>query len=825
MSQNKQKRIKSLLLILIVSSVLGYGFSLLLAIFIPEFKGMSISVNFQETVSSSPFLGFIVLLSQTISFFCINRICVYIEKDPNREHNETIMKAKKAAGVGFIFGILIVATYFIFIQTRFDVIVNQYIYSADSATHTYQEIFDIGGNEAKSLLDTHLIYAAVWVILFGTFFMLGIVFTNFYVGRLISHYGTAKKNREGSKLGKTVQVFGLAWSLQFIFAYFTPLWISLIIHGVLIGLYVSSLLLLYQEDISKLNFKSNYAAIREETDANKKTQQFFHRVVQITMLFSLIFFGVLWFGSTFEYAAGNPWYDGGFYLILGIGIAIFPLFALLNAKKPLWQNILKICVLVISLISLFYFTLAIFSYTDLFNNYIFSILLLGNVQYVSIAPGFLFKPGQYIVLFLLFFTSMISLIGLKKGLLPVTSHNKQSLKDYFRITQISRSGKIFVGILLGCLLFSFVTYNGLGSSVKLTNNKDFTPKISFWEWDAEWDDHDNATLDKLAEYDMNLYGGYGPSNKTRMEWYYERGIKVRPTGDNYAWIDWIKNQKANESWNKCPVDGFIEDIEDGGSLFEFNRSHNVQERTEYERLIDYVHQHNFSQHFTAMHTTINDQRDGDLDMSIFHQIHSFPPHDWDSWNWMIYRTESATSYEEESPYFTYLWVKELQETVSEVYHGQYDEKLSVSIGVTSSDRDLYADEENGLEQLIWDLRICDALEISEVIIFILDSMLEMYADQYGLEVLDIIAEKVNNWDTLDLEYSRSATFMGNIKYLENPMGSVFGNFWVDLFLNNGMLFFGVTWIVFQSLTYGKLIKENLPANLKESMQGDRVSQS
>jgi hypothetical protein len=286
----------------------------------------------------------------------------------------------------------------------------------------------------------------------------------------------------------------------------------------------------------------------------------------------------------------------------------------------------------------------------------------------------------------------------------------------------------------------------------------------------------------------------------------------------------MEDQKVNKSWNKSPVDGFIEDIEDGGSLFEFNKTRNVQERVHYEELIDYVHRHNYSQHFTAMHTTINDQRDGDLDMSIFHEIHSFPPHDWDSWNWMIYRTESATSYEEQSPYFTYVWVRELQETVSEIYHGKYDEKLSVSIGVTSSDRELYANEDNGLDQLIWDLRICDALEISEVIIFILDSMLEMYEEQYGLEVLDIINDKINNWDTLELEYSRSATFMGNIKYLENPMGSVFGNFWMDIFLNNGMLFFAITWIVFQSAIYVRFIKENLPSKIQKSEKNQPIKE-
>lgn len=815
MIKNKQKLTKYLCLTLIISTVLGYLFFLIIVLNIPDFQGMGITDSFYNSITNFSVLLFLILVTQTISFFCINRISLYMEKDPNRKYNETIMKAKKASGVGLIFGILIIATFFLFVQSRFDVIVNQYIYSADSARVTYQEIFNLGEEEAKTLLDTHLIYAAVWVILFGTFFMLGMVFTNFYIGRMIFYYGAHLKRKERGLNSSIFQIFGVFWSLQFLFSYFTPLLISLIIHGVLTGMYCYTFFCLYNENISKISFKSNYENLREKNNANEQKRIYFKRILQVSMFFCLVFFGVLWFGSTFYYGLGNPWYDWGFYFILGIILILIPIFALLNAKKPLWQWILKKCFLIISLISIFYFILAIFSYTDLLNNYIFSIFFLGNIHYINIAPGFLFKSGQYLTLFLLFFTSMISLIGLKKNLFPSSPNTKESLKDYFNLSKLSLPSKLFIGILSICLIFSFISYNGLGATVKLENDKDFKPQISFWEWDGEWDDHDNATLDKLGEYNMNLYGGYSPTNKTRMEWYYDRGIKVRATGDNYAWIKWMEDQKVNKSWNKSPVDGFIEDIEDGGSLYEFNKTQNVQERVDYEELIDYVHRHNYSQHFTAMHTTINDQRDGDLDMSIFHQIHSFPPHDWDSWNWMIYRTESATSYEEQSPYFTYVWVRELQETVSEIYHGKYDDKLSVSIGVTSSDRELYANEENGLDQLIWDLRICDALEISEVIIFILDSMLEMYEDQYGLEVLDIINDKINNWDTLELEYSRSATFMGNIKYLENPMGSVFGNFWMDIFLNNGMLFFAITWIVFQLATYARFIKENLPSKIQK----------
>ena len=59
---------------------------------------------------------------------------------------------------------------------------------------------------------------------------------------------------------------------------------------------------------------------------------------------------------------------------------------------------------------------------------------------------------------------------------------------------------------------------------------------------------------------------------------------------------------------------------------------------------------------------------------------------------------------------------------------------------------------------------------------------------WGMYGFDWITEGINNWTTLDLAYSRSATFFGNIKYLDNPTGSVFGNFWLDLFLDNGIIF-------------------------------------
>ena len=723
------------------------------------------------------------------------------------------MKAKKFSAAGFIVGVLMLGTYITFINVRIEVIINDYIYSANTATANYQVIYNITEDQASNLLNTHLIYAAVWVVLFGTFFMLGTVFTNFYIGRLISYYANQKKERGSGKSWRIIEIFGVVWSLQFLVSYLLPWNIGLILHGILIALFVLVILSLSKDNLKEVRFKSQFALKNVKNDMKTNNGKNFERIVQISMVLCLITFGIFWFEATYYYSYSKEWYDWGFYIGLGLVILIFPLFSLLYCKTPVGQWVLKKCFLVISLIGMFYFALSIFGYSDILTNYIYTIFFAEKVNYSVNSPGFAFIPAQIILLFLLFFTCIVSLLGLKHGLLPTTNSDRRKRREYLNVKNMSKPGKVFLIVLCALIGFSIISYNGLGASVRLTNDANFSPRISFWEWDGEWDDHDNATLDKLNQYNMSLYGGYGRdiAYKTRMEWYWDRNISVYATGDNYEWIEWIETERAG-GWDKCPVEGFIEDIENGGGLFDFNRSRNEQARADHEELIDYVHKHNMTQSFTAMHSTINDQRDGDLDVSIFNKIHSVPPLDWDSWNWMIYRTEGATSYEEKSPYFTYIWVKEMKNTFNLIYGDRYDNKLSVSLGVTEEKRDLYG-AEDGMNQLLWDLRICDALKIPEVIIFVLNNVNSSnFMGLWGIEGFDIIAEGINNWTTLDLAYSRSATFLGNIKYLENPTGSVFGNFWLDIFLDNGIIYLVVIWISLLSITYGIYLKEIVQIN-------------
>lgn len=796
--KDKQQYLKILFYLLMISPIIGVICSMMLFLLVPGYDGASLTQDFQQTLQKYQVLGYLLIISQLLVFFSVNRICVLLEQDQERQFNETIMKAKKSSGVGFIFGVLMLITFFLVVPIRLDLIANTYVYNAGNA-------------KDQGLTDMDVIIAAVWVVLFGTFFMLGILFTNFYVGRLISYYANQKKMATQEKKWQVYEVFGIIWSLQFLLSYFIPALIYIIVNGILTGMFALIMVSLSKENLTEISFTSELAKKIKENDLKIKNQTIMKKCIQLTMIFSLILIGTLWFGATFLYARNKAWYDWGFYFVLGLVILLIPLLALCHSDGYLGQQLLKTCFLIISIIALFYLILSLFSYTDILVNYVLALIFHGRVNYIELATGFLFKPGQYMLLFLVFLTNMVCLLALKKGLLPIKSNKgKKSIKQYINIKKWATAPRIYAFLFLGIFVFSIISYEGIGANVVLENDRNFRPRISFWEWDGEWDDHEDATLDKLSNYSMNLYGGYGRSEqyKSQMEKYYDRGIKVRVSGDNYAWIDWIEDQRE-KGWDKCPIDGFIEDIEDGGSLNGYDRYQNEQERAEYEELIDYAHKHGFSQHFTAMHTTINDQRDGDLDMSIFHQIHSVPPLDWDSWNWMIYRAEAATHYEEESPYFTYQWVKEMKDTFNDIYGTKYDHKLSVSLGVTSKDYEIYA-REGGLEQFLWDLRICDALEISEVIIFILNPLdSDCFLGIYGLKGLDRIYNQINDWDTLVLPYSRSATFYGNIKYLENPTGSVFGNYWMDLFLDNGLIFLAIAWSIIQMTSYATIIQKYL----------------
>lgn len=768
---------------------------------IPDFNGTSIDQAFQITLSNYPCYGYVLLITQSIFFLCIYLISSSFMTNSIAGCKRLIRKTKIYSGIGFAFGILLTLTLFLFVKIRFDLIVN--------------ELSSI--SRVAEVTTTDLIVAGVWVIILGILFLVGMIFTNFYFGRLIYHHGSQKN--------KGIQIFGIIWSLQFFLAFLLPGIVSLVVFGVITTVFIYVIISLFHQ---------NFDNSQHEPDPNEAINEIlapkgraFKRIVQVSMIFSLLLFGILWFGSTLMYGTGKQWYDWGFYLVLGLILLIIPAYCLINARHPVSQWLLKRIFLLIALIGFFYFILAIFSYADLLSNFIFGIFFQGKVNVLMPAPGFLDKPGQFILLALLFFTNMISFIGLKEGLIKVESRNI-GIKDLFNWKKFSKLAKIIVLVFAASVGLLFITFEGLGATVVLQNDKSFMPAISFWEWDSDWTDHDNATLDKLALYNISLYGGhdYGDTYQENMTRYYVRNIKIRPTisydysenpnstlEDLSAWIAWYE---ADNHSDYCPVDGFMVDIENGGTLFEFDRNTNELRASYNEELIQYAHLHNFSMHFTAMHTTINDQRDGDLDVSIYNQLNSVPPTSWDSWNWMLYRTESATSYEEKSPYFTYLWVKEIKDTFQYIYGDKYQDKYSISIGVTSDDRPLYA-EAGGLDQLIWDLRICDALKVSEVIIFNLNPLDgDDFLGMYGLAGIDEIMNKTNDWDILELPYSRSATFFGNIKYLANPTGSVFGNFWLDLFLDNGMIFIALTWIAFQVGTYAIFIKESLkPKELKD----------
>ncbi len=784
---------------LMVVVLINYLFLILFYFTIPNFDGTVIDQTFQTTLSNSSYLGFGLIITQAIFFLCMHRISSSFNVDLGRDCKRLIRKTKIYSVIGFVYGILLTLTLFLFVDVRFDLIVNQ--------------LSSI--SKVAEVTSTDLIVAGVWVIILGTHFIIAAIFTNFYFGRVIYHHGTQKGDVTQSRRWKIFRIFGIIWSLQFFLAYLLPGIISLIVFGVLtlIFIYVMWAIPRFGHTYSSNDITP---AVKSEQVLTSRSAAF-KRIVQISMVFCLLLFGICWFGSTGMYGLNKEWYDWGFYFVLGLILLIIPSFCLVYMKHPVGQWLLKRCFLIIALIGFFYFLLAIFSYEHLLTNYIFGILFQGKVNTLTPAPGFFYKPAQFILFGLVFFTSMISFIGLKEGLIKTEQHKKFSIKDLFRWKTFSKTAKFFTltfAILVGLL---FVTYDGFGATVTLENDQSFTPALSFWEWD-DWSDHNNATLDKLAQYNISLYGGhpYGDIYQENMTRYSDRGLKVRPTisydynsnqnntlEDMINWISWYETDNHSDY---CPVDGFMVDIENGGTLYEFNRTLNDLRASYNEELIEYAHNHNFSMHFTAMHTTINDIRDGDYDVSIYNQLNCVPPTGWDTWNWMLYRTESATSYEEKSPYFTYIWVKEITDSFKAVYGDKFKDKYSVSIGVTSDDRALYADPD-GLDQLIWDLRICDALKIPEVIIFNLNPLdSDDFLGMFGLAGIDEIMNKMNNWTTLELPYSRSATFFGNIKYEGNPMGSVFGNYIWDLYLDNGLIFFTLTWLLVQVYTYAVFIK-------------------
>ncbi|MGV9204115.1 MAG: hypothetical protein ACOC44_08890 [Promethearchaeia archaeon] len=125
------------------------------------------------------------------------------------------------------------ATLFLFLPLRFDIIGN--------------EITRIG--LIPEIGSTELIIAGVYVLFFGTFFLIGLLFTNFYFGRIITYFGQGNSPNLGKLTGKVIQIFGLIWSFQFLISFLIPNISSIIIFGILHGFLMMILYLLSKTDI------------------------------------------------------------------------------------------------------------------------------------------------------------------------------------------------------------------------------------------------------------------------------------------------------------------------------------------------------------------------------------------------------------------------------------------------------------------------------------------------------------------------------------------------------------------------------------------------
>lgn len=193
------------------------------------------------------------------------------------------------------------------------------------------------------------------------------------------------------------------------------------------------------------------------------------------------------------------------------------------------------------------------------------------------------------------------------------------------------------------------------------------------------------------------------------------------------------------------IEGFIFDIENGGSYATFNQTAMDAEHASRAEVVLFAQAMGKKMGFTTVAYTIGDWLDSDNDVATLFRIHDFhpptvanpviPPYSMDYVNWMIYRSDQPGPERQIwDPYFSYLHFVEARAYIDQVA-AMYPElgmdpvtDFGLSMGVLRpGDEQVFSNTTAGRESFLVELRMANALGISEGVYFYFPYFMNMYS--------------------------------------------------------------------------------------------------
>ncbi len=229
------------------------------------------------------------------------------------------------------------------------------------------------------------------------------------------------------------------------------------------------------------------------------------------------------------------------------------------------------------------------------------------------------------------------------------------------------------------------------------------------------------------------------------------------------------------------VEGFIFDIESGGDYATYNATAIDEEHAARAQAVQFAQSFGKKMGFTTVAYTIGDWLDGDNDVATLFRIHDFhppsvqnpviPAYQMDYYNWMIYRSDQeGLERQLWDPYFSYLHFNEAKAYMDRI-SSMYPElgidpstDLGVSMGVLRSGTEqVFSNTTAGRESFLVELRMANALGISEGVYFYFPYFMNMYTP----------ADYASFYDALHSDWEVHI----NVNQFVGALGPPFGTLW------------------------------------------------
>ena len=732
--------------------------------------------------------------------------------------NETLMKIKNSSLVMGVLAIILMATFPLFLEES----------NFDGVMHVLFVTSDWGSLEILEIA-----ISAAYVVIFGVPFVLSIMLLWFYTGRAFS-YQANHYLRKGKAKWIWLRLCGYIVSLHA----FIPLALTLFVPRPFIGFITSTcisflavacwvvIIIQFRKDPDNLVLdpKNLEIKIREGVldpvadgfkDPRKKIdlpKKICYGVFLPAVIGISVINAIFWFQATALYAPAVEWYEWSFYLTLGLLLTVGPCLLLLFLRSVYARRLLMVYLLIV-LALLAQEMMVLFPFYLDFTQFLLGMFTGGRVGYTEYIDrlGTGERPGQVALVWLVVVLSFVSLYILKRKAVPVAittrKHGRLSSWKNLRRFVLARNRKrltVSNVVMLSFLIMVSGTLVTMEPPVTVTLRRphDHDMRVSFW---ASGFGLENSTLEILSEHDIRLFGWFNPYDMPGAQRYALFGVEVIPyipfpnplkDQDRFSLEAVLAYADARmDFWDAnglkdAPFTGFAFDQEDWNHVYTFNAAA-YQQSIEWTReLNEHINSRGYELFLTEYLTSINDLLDGDHDVSI----NTFNPFD-PTWNvshfdWMIYRTEVAILYNEPSVMFTYEWARHIRRFMLEIGGEEFFAKSSMSIGVTSDELPLYRDP-GGLDEFLLDVKVCHAMEISNVIIFYLN----FFMDKWGDEGLVRMMEMLDTYTSVSFPFRRRATFFGNLKREDNPLGSAFGFMYQDFWLDEWVGITPVAWLI------------------------------